>query len=143
MLCKEFYRLEILKRYDSKYPLIHIIKEDNKLVYEKLKNNICGGLSLVFHRYHEKDKTYIQRCKYQNNKWQLDSKGNLVKNIVGFDATALYLWCLGQEMPCGKLQYIPKTEIDLNSIFGFVEVNIHVPEHLYNILANFHQQLQI
>jgi len=78
MLFKEFYRLEALKRYDAKYPLIHIINEDNKIVYEKLKNNICGGLSLVFHRYHEKDKTCIQRCKYQNNKWELDSKGNLV-----------------------------------------------------------------
>jgi len=137
MLFKQFYRLEALKRYDSRYPLIHIINEDNKIVYEKLKNNICGGLSLVFHRYHEKDKTYIQRCKYINNKWELDSKGYLVKNIVGFDANALYLWCLGQDMPCGKLQYTPKSEIDLNSIFGFLEVDIHVPEHSYNYFGEF------
>jgi len=40
-------------------------------------------------------------------------------------------------MPCGKLQYIPKTEIDLNTSFGFVEVNIHVPEHLYNFFGEF------
>jgi len=60
-----------------------------KLVFEKLKNNLCGGLSLVFHRYHEKNLTYIQRSKYINGKWQLDSKGNLVKNIVSFDANAL------------------------------------------------------
>jgi len=78
MLFKQCYRLKALERYDKIYPLIHIINEDNKLVYEKLKNNICGGLSLVFHRYHEKDKTYIQRCKYQNNKWELAEKGNLV-----------------------------------------------------------------
>ena len=23
--------------------------------------------------------------------------------IVGFDANALYLWCLGKEIPCGRL----------------------------------------
>jgi len=56
MLFKQLYRLEALKRYDKIYPLIHINNEDNKLAYEKLKNNICGGLSLVFHRYHEKIK---------------------------------------------------------------------------------------
>jgi len=65
MLFKQFYRIEALKRYDSKYQLIHIIDENNKIVFEQLKNNICGGLSLVFHRYHEKDVTYIQRCEYK------------------------------------------------------------------------------
>jgi len=68
MLFKEFYRLEALKRYDKMNPLIHIINDNNKLVFEKLKNNICGGLSLVFHRYHEKDVTYIQQCKYIDGK---------------------------------------------------------------------------
>jgi len=137
MLFKEFYRLKSLERYDKIYPLIHIITEDNKLVFEKLKNNICGGLSLVFHRYHERDVTYIQRCKYINGKWELDLKGNLVKNIVPFDANALYLWCLGQNMPCGKLQYIPKSEVDLSTIFGFIEVDIIVPEQLYNYFSEF------
>jgi len=94
-------------------------------------------LSLVFHRYHEKDKTYIQRSKYIDGKWQLDSKENLVKNIVGFDANVLYLWCLGQVMPYGKLQYVPKSEIDLNTIFGFIKVDIIVPEELYNYFGKF------
>jgi len=94
MLFKVFYRFKSLERYDKIYPLIHIINDDNKLVFEKLKNNISGGLSLVFHRYHEKDVTYFQRCKYINGKWQLDLKGNFVKNIVGFDANALYLCVL-------------------------------------------------
>jgi len=91
----------------------------------------------VFHRYHERDKIYIQRCNYIDGNWQLDSKGNLVKNIVGFDANALYLWCLGQDMPCGKLQYIPKNEVDLHSIFGFIEVDIILPEDLYNYFSEF------
>jgi len=73
--------------------------------------------TFTIHRYHEKDVTYIQRCKYINGKWQLDLKGNLVKNIVGFDANALYLWCLRQDMSCGKLKYVPKSEVDLNNIW--------------------------
>jgi len=137
MLFKEFYRLKSLERGDKINPLIHIINEDNKLVFEKSKNNICGGLSLVFHRYHEKDQTYIQICKYIDGKWQLDCKGNLVKNIVGFDANTLYLWYLGQDMPCGKLQYISTSEVDLNTIFGFIEVDIIVPEGLYNYFGEF------
>jgi len=78
MLFNQFYRSESLKRYDRKYPLIHIINDENKVVFEKLKSNICGGLSLVFYGYHKKDITYIQRCEYVNNQWQLSNKGNLV-----------------------------------------------------------------
>jgi len=40
-------------------------------------------------------------------------------------------------MPCGKLQYVPKSEVDLNSIFGFIEVDIIVPEDLYNYFGEF------
>jgi len=93
----------------------------------------------VFHRYHERDVTYIERCKYIDGKWQLDSKGNLVKNSVGFDANSLYLWCLGQNMPCDKLQDVPKTEVDSNTIFGLIEVDIIVPEYLYKYFGEFHR----
>jgi len=79
MLFKQFYGLEALKRYDKVNPLIHIKNDENKVVFEKLKSNMCGKLSLVFHRYHEKDVTYIQRCEYINDKWQLAEKGTLVK----------------------------------------------------------------
>jgi len=78
MLNNQFYRIEELKRYDKKYPLIHIINDENKIVFEKLKSNICGELSLIFHRYHEKGVTYIQRCEYINNNRQLAKRGNLV-----------------------------------------------------------------
>jgi len=47
-------------RFSKEVPLIHLIDEDNKEVFYKLKNSIFGGLSLVFHKYHEKDKTKIQ-----------------------------------------------------------------------------------
>jgi len=48
MLFKEFYRLKSLERYDKIYPLIHIINEDNKLVFEKLKKIIYA---VDFHLY--------------------------------------------------------------------------------------------
>jgi len=71
---KQFHRLEALKRYDKINPIILIISDKNKVLFEKLKSNMCGGLSLVFHRYHEKDVTYIQRCEYISDKWQLAEK---------------------------------------------------------------------
>jgi len=40
-------------------------------------------------------------------------------------------------MPCGKLQFIPKSEVDLNTIFSFIEVVIIVPEDLYNYFSEF------
>jgi hypothetical protein len=33
--------------------------EKNNYLYDLYKNNIVGGPSIVFHRYHEKDKTFI------------------------------------------------------------------------------------
>jgi len=72
-----------------------------------------------------------------DNNWQLSNKGNIVKQIVRFDANALYLWCLGQDMPCGTLQYKTKDNINLNTFFGFAEVDIEVPPHLYNYFSEF------
>jgi len=40
-------------------------------------------------------------------------------------------------MPSGKLQYVPKSEVDLNTIFGFIEVDIIVPEELYNYFSEY------
>ena len=90
-------------RFDKVQPMIHLISEENKEVFYKLKSNICGGLSLVFHRYHERDVTKIQRTIFQDNTWKIGKELNEVKKIVGFDANALYLRCLAQEMLCGKL----------------------------------------
>ena len=53
-----------------------------------LKQNIVGGPSIVFHRYHEAGKTKIRG-------------GKLCQRVVGFDANALYLACLADEMPAG------------------------------------------
>jgi hypothetical protein len=65
--------------------------EKNKDLYELYKNNIVGGPSIVFHRYHEKDKTFIRPAEYTDPKpCQL---------IYGVDANALYLWSIMQKMP--------------------------------------------
>ena len=33
--------------------------------------------------------------------------GKACNKVVGFDANALYLWCIGQPQLCGNLKYIP------------------------------------
>jgi len=40
-------------------------------------------------------------------------------------------------MPCGKLKYVTKDSIDLYTFYGFAEVDIEVPHHLYNYFSEF------
>ena len=61
--------------------------------YNLLKTGMVGGPAQVFTRYHEKDVTYIRLHIEQ---------GKLCKKIIGYDANALYLYCSGDVMPCGK-----------------------------------------
>ena len=67
-----------------------LFDEANKDLYFTIKNNLVGGPSVIFHRYHEAGKMHIR-----NN---LDKQTG---TIVGFDANALYLWCIDQAMPTG------------------------------------------
>jgi hypothetical protein len=62
----------------SKY-VFSLFQERDKDLYYKFKENIVGGPSIIFHRYHEKDKTHIRG-------------GKLCKRIWGADANALYLY---------------------------------------------------
>jgi G:T-mismatch repair DNA endonuclease (very short patch repair protein) len=52
-----------------------------------------GGPSIVLHRYHERDVTTIRPRDYEEPK--------ACKKIIGYDANALYLWSIMQEMPTG------------------------------------------
>ena len=54
-----------------------------------MKDNIVGGPAIIFHRYHEKGITKIR------------GGSELCRKIVGYDANALYLWALMQDMPTG------------------------------------------
>ena len=56
---------------------------------------MVGGPVQVFTRYHEKDITRIRSHVYEE-------KSKLTKSVIGYDANALYLYCSGDIMPCGK-----------------------------------------
>src|SRR5277367_3935289 len=141
---KQFYRESVLKRLPI--PSIFIIHEDNKDVFNLFKKNIVGGASIVFHRYHLKDVTRIQKLHYDmySKTWYYDNYGNLVKKIIGFDNNALYLYCIGQPQLCGILKYYDGSLFDPNMLienilndtfWGCVECDIEVPEHLYEYFS--------
>ncbi|XP_066264599.1 uncharacterized protein [Branchiostoma lanceolatum] len=69
-------------------------KED---VFRLFKENIVGGPSIIFHRHHQKGKTYIR----QKDMEDIGRKPKLCQKVIGFDANALYLWSLMQDMPTG------------------------------------------
>ena len=75
------------------HPMVWLFSEENKSAFYKLKQIIVGGACIVFHRYHEKDKTKIGRVNYDKTKqdWYFETEGKTVKKIVGYDANALYL----------------------------------------------------
>jgi len=69
-------------------------------------NNLVGGPSLlVFHHYHEKNKTLICNQK-------------VCKKVFGFDANALYFWAIGQDMLCGEHEIIDAYPGLVNDIFS-------------------------
>jgi len=75
---------------------IPLIGRKDADLYKTIRNNIIGGPSIVFHRYHEADKTFIRKNSF-------DSKSKVCKNVFGFDANALYLYCAMQELPTGSI----------------------------------------
>jgi len=65
-----------------------LFDEKQKETHKLLRDNIVGGPSIIFHREHHKDKTYIR-----------NNPQKPVQCIAGYDANALYLWALSQDMP--------------------------------------------
>ena len=66
-----------------------VFNRTNSNLHELVKDNIVGGPAIIFHRYHEKDVTKIR------------GGGETCRSIVGYDANALYLWAIMQDMPTG------------------------------------------
>ncbi len=65
-----------------------LFDRSNKDLYQTVKDNIVGGPSIIFTRYHKAGETLIRgekRCE----------------KVLGYDANALYLWSIGQSMPEG------------------------------------------
>ena len=65
----------------------------NSDLYNLIKDNYTGRLSIIFHRYHEAGKTKIRETERGQ-----DAK--LCEKIVGYDA--LYHWAVMQNMPTGR-----------------------------------------
>ena len=66
-----------------------VCNRTNSDLHQLVKYNIVGGPAIIFHRYHEKGVTKIR------------GGGELCRAIVGYDANALYLWAIMQDMPTG------------------------------------------
>ena len=78
-------RQMLFRSKDAHFALFDHKNED---LYRKIKQNICGGPSIVFTR----SMKVGQRMK---------SGEETCAKIFGFDANALYPYCLQKQMPCG------------------------------------------
>ena len=83
-----------------------LFTEQDKDLYYTMKDNNVGGPSIIFNRYHEKDKTFIRNAEMIRK--NIEPKP--CKKVVGHDANALYLWAIIQDMPTE--QYTRRLEID-------------------------------
>lgn len=106
----------------NKDRIVFSIDQDQKEIYHLMKRNIAGGPSIIFNRFAKRDLTTIRA-------------GKACKKIIGYDANALYLWCLGNVMPCGRLTQEDAYDGIVDDIlndraFGFLECDIRVPDHL-------------
>ena len=98
-----------------------------------LKAAVVGGPSLVFTRKHEVGITKIRSHRI--------AEPRFCKNILGYDANALYLSTMLRDMPCGKGRVVHYNNeavaptltqrLKEEKWFGFAEVDIEIPKHLY------------
>ena len=108
--------------------------------YEMLTTGMIGGPSIVFCRHAEAGVSKIRSHIYREE----DAK--TCRSVQGLDANSLYLFCSGQEMPCGKEKVFhcdpeERDEIIQNvlndKLFGFFEVDIEVPEQKRKRFSEF------
>ena len=112
--------------------------------YEMLTTGMIGGPSIVFCRHAEAGVSKIRSHIYRGSDSEADAK--TCRSVQGLDANSLYLFCSGQEMPCGKEKVFhcdpeEKNEIIQNvlndKLFGFFEVDIEVPEQKRKRFSEF------
>ena len=113
--------------------------------YEILTTGMVGGPSIVFCRYAEAGVSKIRSHIYSLSDREsgeaagakLSADAKICRSVQGLDANSLYLFCSGQEMPCGKEKVFhcdPEEKDKLiqnvlnDKLFGFFEVDIEVPE---------------
>ena len=118
------------------------IRKDCKIctkneAYEMLTTGMIGGPSIVFCRYAEAGVSQIRSHIYEDAK--------TCRAVLGLDANQLYLFCSGQEMPCGKENVFQNPEekdkliqnVLNDKLFGFFQVDIEVPEQLLDKFSEF------
>ena len=135
--------------------------------YEMLTTGMIGGPSIVFCRYAEAGVSKIRSHIYSDSVSDSDSDSDseagakalrpeqsselragakTCRAVQGLDANSLYLFCSGQEMPCGKekvFQANPEEKDKLiqnvlnDKLFGFFQVDIEVPEQLLDKFSEF------
>ena len=66
----------------------------NSDLHDLVRENMVGGPSIIFHHYHEAGATKLREHLY-------GEAAKTCQSIVGYDANALYLWCIMQDMPTG------------------------------------------
>ena len=105
-----------------------------------LKAAVVGGPSLLFTRKHVAGETKIRSHQYED--------ARLTKRILGYDANSLYPSTMMKEMPCvegvvttyanpeAAARVFP-TALSSGEWFGFVEVDIEVPEELWPKFEEF------
>ena len=70
--------------------------------YEILTTGMVGGPSIVFCRYAEAGISKIRSHINSDSEAGAKLRAKTCRAVLGFDANSLYLYCSGQEMPCGK-----------------------------------------
>jgi hypothetical protein len=91
--------------------IFQLIQKEDEDLYLTVKQNICGGPSIIFNRFHKADETRIRR-----------DDGKVCKRIIGLDANALYLFAIGREMPHGSYSRL------INEDGTLIPINRH-PKH--------------
>ena len=111
--------------------------------YEMLKTGMIGGPSIVFCRYAEAGVSKIRSHIYRGSD---SEKAKTCQSVHGLDSNSLYLFCSGQEMPCGKEKVFkcnPEEQDEIiqnvlnDKLFGFFEVDIEVPEQKRKRFSEF------
>ena len=116
--------------------------------YEMLTTGMIGGPSIVFCRHAEAGVSKIRSHIYSDSEAgeNLRADAKTCRSVLGLDANSLYLFCSGQEMPCGKEKVFhcdpgEQDEIIQNvlndELFGFFEVDIEVPDQLRDKFSEF------
>ena len=81
-----------------------LFNQPNSDLYHLIKDNKTGRPSIIFHRYHEAGKTKPSEA-------ERGQAAKLCQKIMGYDASALYLWALMQDMPTSSyMRCLAETE---------------------------------